>query len=111
MAAERPWKAARDGVQVDVRLTPKGGRDAVDGVETLADGRVILKIRVRAAPSDGEANTALMKLVARSLGVAPSRVSLVSGATARIKRLAITGDDGALVAALEKIAGQAGLRP
>ncbi|MGA2128489.1 MAG: DUF167 family protein [Xanthobacteraceae bacterium] len=111
MAPERPWRAARDGVEVDVRLTPKGGRDAVDGVETLADGRVLLKVRVRAAPSDGEANDALIRLVARSLGVAPSRVSLLSGATARIKRLTIAGDDGALVAALEKIADRTGLTP
>lgn len=94
-----------------MRLTPKGGRDAVDGVETLADGRVLLKVRVRAAPSDGEANDALIRLVARSLGVAPSRVSLLSGATARIKRLTIAGDDGALVAALEKIADRTGLTP
>jgi uncharacterized protein len=105
VAAERPWKAVPDGVQVDVRLTPKGGRDAVDGIETLADGRVILKLRVRAAPSGGEANAALVRLVAKSLGVAPSRVHLVSGATARIKRLAIDGDGTALRAVLERIAG------
>jgi uncharacterized protein YggU (UPF0235/DUF167 family) len=39
-----------------VRLTPKGGWDAVDGIEQLADGRSVLKVRVRAAASDGEAN-------------------------------------------------------
>ena len=105
MAAERPWRPARDGVQVDVRLTPRGGRDAVDGVEMLANGRAILKIRVRAAPHGGEANGALMRLVAKSLGVAPSQVRLLSGTTGRIKRLVIAGDGGALVAALEKIAG------
>jgi uncharacterized protein (TIGR00251 family) len=103
VAAGRPWKVVPDGVLVDVRLTPKGGRDAVDGVESLADGRAVLKIRVSAAPSDGEANEALVTLVGRSLGVAPSRVRLVSGATARIKRLAIEGDGSALVATLEKI--------
>jgi len=92
-------------VQVDVRLTPRGGRDAVDGVEMLANGRAILKIRVRAAPNGGEANGALMRLVAKSLGVAPSQVRLLSGTTGRIKRLVIAGDGGALVAALEKIAG------
>jgi uncharacterized protein YggU (UPF0235/DUF167 family) len=86
-----------------VRLTPKGGRDAIDGVEQLADGRPVLKARVRAAASEGEANAALVRLLAKSLGVAPRQVSLVTGATARIKRLKIEGAGPALAAALEKI--------
>jgi uncharacterized protein (TIGR00251 family) len=88
-----------------VRLTPKGGRDAIDGVEQLADGRPVLKVRVRVAPSEGEANAALVRLLAKSLGVAPRQVSLVAGATARIKRLKIEGAGPALAAALEKIVG------
>ena len=91
------------GLAVSVRLTPKGGRDAIDGIEQLADGRAVLKIRVRAAPSEGEANTALIRLVARALGVAPSQVTLAAGASARIKRLTIVGDGTALAAKLEKI--------
>ena len=55
-----------------VRLTPRGGRDAIDGIEQLSDGRRVLKVRVRAAASEGEANAALTKLVAKTLGV-PSR--------------------------------------
>jgi len=72
-----------------VRLTPKGGRDSVDGMEQLADGRSVLKVRVRAAASEGEANAALVELIA--------------GATSRIKRLKIAGNGTALAAALEKI--------
>jgi uncharacterized protein YggU (UPF0235/DUF167 family) len=105
VAAIRPWKAVPGGAHIDVRLTPKGGRDAIDGVATLADGQSILKVRVRAAPSDGEANEALMRLVARALGVPPSAVRLLSGETTRRKRLTIDGDARALVTALEKIAG------
>ena len=37
-----PWIAGAGAVAVTVRLTPKGGRDAIDGVETLADGRTVL---------------------------------------------------------------------
>lgn len=88
---------------VTVRLTPKGGRDAIDGVETLSDGRTVLKVRVRAAPSEGEANEALCRLIAKSLDVPPRDVVLTAGATARIKRLAISGDGPTLFAALEKI--------
>jgi hypothetical protein len=69
-----------------VRLTPKGGRDAIDGVEHLADGRSALKVRVRAAPSDGEANAALVRVIAKALRVPARQVSLVAGASARIKR-------------------------
>jgi uncharacterized protein len=93
------------GVTLAVRLTPKGGRDAIEGIEERGDGQCVLKARVRAAPTEGEANAALIKLVARALGVPPRDVSLVAGATARIKRLAIAGDGPTLVTALEKIAG------
>ena len=98
-----PWSASPGGVSLTVRLTPKGGRDAIDGIETMSDNRAVLKIRVRAAPSEGEANAALIKLIARAVGVPPRDVSLVAGATARIKRLNISGDGPTLVAALEKI--------
>ena len=91
------------GVVLAVRLTPKGGRDSIDGIELLADGRSVLKARVRAAPSEGEANAALLRLIAKAVGVPPRNVALSAGATARIKRLTISGDPPALIAALEKI--------
>ncbi len=91
------------GVVLSVRLTPKGGRDAIDGVERLADGHAVLKARVRMAPSEGAANAALIRLVAQALAVAPRRVTLAGGATARTKRLMIEGDGNALAAALEKM--------
>ena len=86
-----------------VRLTPKGGRDAIDGIDRLADGSVVLKVRVRAAPSEGKANAALTRLLAKAVGVPPRDVNLVAGAGGRIKRLAISGDGPTLIAALEKI--------
>lgn len=100
----RPWLHAAGGLILTVRLTPKGGRDQIDGVEEMSDGRAVLKVRVRAAPTEGEANAALLKVIARALGVAPRMVTLLSGATARIKRLRIEGDPAALSAALEKMA-------
>jgi uncharacterized protein (TIGR00251 family) len=99
----RPWSTAADGIVLAVRLTPKGGRDALDGIEQLADGRSVLKVRVRAAPTEGEANAALLRLLAKTLGVASRDVTLAAGATARIKRIEVAGDGAALAAALEKI--------
>jgi len=106
VAGARLWTVAAGGLTVSARLTPKGGRDAIEGIEQLADGRVVLKARVRAAASEGEANAALVRLIAATLDIAPRRVTLTAGATARIKRLMIEGDAAALAAALEKVVQQ-----
>lgn len=96
-----PYSLLPNGLALTVRLTPKGGRDAIDGAETLADGRAVLKVRVRAAPSEGEANAALVRLLVKTFDVAPGRVSVVAGTTARIKRVVIEGEGAALAAALQ----------
>jgi uncharacterized protein len=105
--ADEPWTATADGVVVDVRVTPRGGRDAIDGIEHRADGRAVLKVRVRAAPADGEANTALRRLIAGAVGVAPRDVTIASGATSRGKRVRITGEAAAVIAALRRLLGAA----
>lgn len=87
-----PWTVTGDGLRLTARITPRGGRDAIDGVESLADGRPVLKVRVRAAPSDGEANAALVALLARELALPRSAVTLLAGATARLKTVALTGE-------------------
>jgi uncharacterized protein YggU (UPF0235/DUF167 family) len=97
-----PWRLVAGGLELAVRLTPKGGRDAVDGVEVMADGRAVLKARVAAAPSEGEANDALVRLIAKVVGVPPRDVTLSAGATSRVKRLLISGDGPTLRTTLEK---------
>ena len=97
--SDRPWTVTVDGLLLTVRLTPKGGRDAIDGIETLSDGRAVLKARVKALPEDGEANAALVKLIAKVVGIAASRVTVQSGHTSRLKVLKIEGD-GADIAAM-----------
>ena len=64
----------------------------------------MLKARVRAAPSEGEANAALCRLLAKALGIPPGRVAVVGGATSRLKRVKVDGRRSALAVALEKIA-------
>ncbi len=73
--------------RLHIRLTPRGGRDAIDG--WTDDG--VLRVRVAAPPVDGAANDALLRLIAKRAGVPPSRVTLVSGAQARIKLVQIDG--------------------
>jgi uncharacterized protein len=99
----KPWAAVAGGIALAVRLTPKGGRNAVDGIEHLADGRAVVKVRVAAPPSEGEANDALIRLIAKAVGIAPRDVTLAAGATARVKRLVLAGDGPTLIAALEKM--------
>ena len=98
-----PWTAAADGVVIDVRLTPRGGRDAIDGIEQRADGRAVLKVRVRAVPAAGEANAALCLTIARALGIARRQVTLAGGATSRLKRIRVAGEPAVLVAALRRL--------
>lgn len=102
MIPAQPWSATGTGVVVTVRLTPRGGRDALDGIATLADGQAVLKARVRAAPTEGEANAALVALLAKAVDVPKANVGLIAGQTARIKRLAIAGDPEILIAALSR---------
>ena len=62
---------------------------------------------MRATPQDGEANAALIKLIAKTLRIPATAIRLESGATARLKTLVLTADAEALAAALAAIAGAA----
>jgi uncharacterized protein len=106
--AGEPWTAVAGGVMIDVRLTPRGGRDAIEGTERRADGRTVLKVRVRAAASEGEANVALCRTIAKALGIAPREVTLAGGATSRSKRIRIAGNPTVLVGALRGLLSEDG---
>jgi uncharacterized protein (TIGR00251 family) len=75
---------------ITLRLTPKSSRDALEGAESLSDGRLVLKARVRAVPEDGKANEALLKLLAKTIGCPRNQLSLESGATSRIKHVRVS---------------------
>jgi len=82
-----------------VRVTPRGGRDAVEGWVRDDAGRAVLKVRVAAAAADGAANAAVVALLAKALSRPKSAFTLVSGQTARVKRIAVDGLDEADLAA------------
>jgi uncharacterized protein YggU (UPF0235/DUF167 family) len=90
------YRREAGGLLLTVRLTPRGGRDAVDGVGALSDGRAVALVRVRALPSDGEANAALAALLAKRLRVPKSAVTIAAGHSARLKQVRIAGDPDAL---------------
>jgi uncharacterized protein len=101
----RPWRERPGGVSLTVRVTPRGGRDSVDGREVLADGKAVLKIRVRSAPEDGAANDAVRRLIAKTVARPASAVRMESGATSRVKVLTISGDPTVIGMALEQAIG------
>jgi uncharacterized protein len=84
---------------VRVRVTPRSSKDAVEAIEATADGPA-LRVRVRAVPADGEANSAVQVLLAEWLGLPKSRVMLVAGAKSRVKSFAVTGEPAGLEAIL-----------
>lgn len=87
-----------------VRLTPKGGRDAIEGWWTGSAGQTALKARVAAPPEDGKANTALIGLLARTLEVRKSGVRIASGASSRLKTIEVEGDESLLAVKLAQAA-------
>jgi len=106
-----PLAAIPGGLVVAVRLTPRGGRDALDGVATDAAGRRLLNARVSAPPADGRANDALIALLADAFGVPRRALAIEAGATARIKRVRVAGDAATLAASLARaLDGAAGKR-
>jgi uncharacterized protein (TIGR00251 family) len=98
-----PWRYSAQGVSIALRVTPRGGRDEIDGVEALANGRSVVKVRVRAIAEGGEANRAVMELLAKTLGVPKAKVKILSGATSRLKQVAVDGDPKELGEALRSL--------
>ena len=97
------WQATATGVTLRLRVTPNAGRDAIDGVETRADGEPVLRLRVRAVPDKGRANAAVIALLAAALAAPKSRVTVLAGATARLKTVAVVGDAAELTERLRAL--------
>jgi len=98
-----PWRFSTQGISVALRITPRGGRDDIDGVETLANGRTVVKMRVRAIADGGEANRAVTEFLARALRVPKTSVRILSGTTSRLKQVAVDGDPERLGEALRAL--------
>lgn len=88
-----PLRPLNGGTRFALRLTPKSSRDCVDGWAQDANGKPYLKARVRAVPEDGKANTALIRCLAKTLGIAKTDIRIVAGHTARLKTIEIAGGE------------------
>ena len=96
------YRVVPGGVVLAVRLTPRAARDVVDGIGRLSDGREVAVVHLRAVPAEGAANKALIALLAKTLDVPKSAVSIVAGCAARLKQVRIDGDTKALSAMIER---------
>lgn len=97
------WRVADGAVVIAVRVVPRAARDGIDGLVDTGDGRRALAVRVRAAPSDGAAHDAVIRTLAEALRLPKRRVTLASGASARLKRLRLDGDAELIEARLEAL--------
>lgn len=91
-------RSAPPSVKINLRVIPRAKRDAIEG---FLDG--VLRVRVTAAPQDGNANRAVVKLLAKQLGLPRSNVVLAKGARSRDKVIEVSGLD--LKAIRERLSG------
>jgi uncharacterized protein len=82
------FQRSKDGVRFTVRLTPRSSVDRIEGI-----GGGVLKIRIKAAPLDGRANAALIKLLAKTLRVQQRDIRITVGESSRTKIIEIVGLD------------------
>jgi len=78
------------GLTLRVRVQPRASRDALSGER---DGALV--VRLSAPPVEGAANEALARFLGKALGVAPSAVRVVRGASGRNKVVSVAGVDAA----------------
>ena len=110
-AKARPYEPTPDGARLRVRLTPRGGRNSLDCLVRLADGRWAAQVRVAAPPVDGAANDALIGWLARDLGLPRSRLRLAAGQASRIKTIDLAGDTREVVESLDAWLARAEPKP
>ncbi len=92
-----PVRTTAVGIAFDVLVSPRASRPRLGPVHGDR-----LKLAVTAPPVDGEANAAVIEVVARALGVARAAVTITAGTASRRKTVAVRGDAAALTAALAR---------
>ena len=81
------------GCHLSIRVTPRSAKPGIGEWKSDPGGRPFLEIRVAAAPADGAANDEVVRLLAKALGLAKSRLTIASGQTSRLKRIEVQLDE------------------
>ena len=82
-----PYKKSKNGVSLNVRVTPRSSKKGIEGVEGDT-----LNVRLTAPPKDGEANSQLIAVLSRELGIRKSVIKIIRGHASRIKTVEISGE-------------------
>jgi hypothetical protein len=101
VTAAGPFRTVHDGIEIKLKVIPRARSASIDGFLTDARGEWRLKLRVTAAPAEGEANEAVTKLLAKALRIPASSIAIVAGAHDRNKTVHIRGDAEALLPRLK----------
>ena len=88
--------------QLSIRVTPRSAKPGIGEWKTDPGGRPFLEVRVAAAPADGAANDEVIRLLANALGLSKSGLTIVSGHTARFKRIELPLDEAEIRARLSR---------
>ena len=87
---------------IAVRVTPRSAKPGIGEWKSDVDGRSFLEVRVAAAPADGAANDEVIRLLAKALDLPKSSLAIVSGQTARLKRIEVTLDEAEIRARISR---------
>ncbi len=101
-----PFSLAKDGVRVALRVSPRAGRNRIDGIAAEAPAGAVLKISVTAAPEGGKANAAVIRLLSKEWRLPRGAFTITRGAGARRKTLHVAGAPDTLLARIRERMGE-----
>jgi|TARA_B100000315_G_C14026139_1_gene341068 hypothetical protein len=90
-----PFRANGQGVAIAVCLRPGASANRIDGIQSMADGKACLSVRVTAVPEKGKANQAMIKILAKAWHVPRGNLAVIAGARKRHKTLLLQGEPSA----------------
>ena len=95
-------KLERNRNIIGIRVTPRSAKPGIGEWKVDPGGRTYLEVRVAAAPTDGAANEEVVKLLAKALDLPKSSLAIVSGQTARLKRIELPLDEAEIHARISR---------
>ncbi len=93
----------RESFDLRIKLTPKARHNRIGPMAEDSENNPVLKISVTAAPENGKANAAMIKSLAKALGLAKGDIEVVAGQTSRNKKIRLRGNEAALISRLRKL--------
>lgn len=102
------WKIDGEGIILFARVTPSASKDRCGGLWRGAGGEERLVLRVTAPPDKGRANAAAVRLLARTLGLPKSAISIAAGEKDRLKSFALRGDSEQIIGKVEALLREEG---